>query len=143
MGIKDLYKVINENSPECRAVHHLSEFRGYRFAIDISIFLNKFIKSTSSNVSIRSITDDDHIDPPSYSWMNTFLVFLCILKKHGIKSVCVFDGLNPPIEKLEEQERRRDQTKKSVERLERCKEIYNILYRLFPWNLVYECTCYV
>ena len=90
MGIKDFYKLIKEQTPEQIHKYHLSEFRGYRFAIDISIFLNKYIRSAGEGL-----------------WMSTFFNFLCILKKHGIKSVCVFDGPNPPKEKLEEQQKRR------------------------------------
>lgn len=114
MGIKDLYKVIDEYAPESRSTHHLSEFVGYSFAVDISIFLNKYIKSAG--------------DP---LWMNTFFLFLCTLKKHGIKTVCIFDGPNPPKEKLQEQEARRVQGQKSLARLERCeivrKEIVKII----------------
>jgi len=110
MGIKDLYKVINENAPECRSVYHLSDFRGYRFAVDVSIFLNKYIKSAGEKL-----------------WMNTFFLFLCTLKKHGIKTVCVFDGPNPPPEKLQEQQSRRNQGQKSRDRLKRCKEVFKIL----------------
>ena len=117
MGIKDLYKVINENAPECRSVHHLSEFRGYSFAVDISIFLNKYIKSAGDKL-----------------WMNTFFLFLCTLKKHGIKTVCVFDGPNPPKEKIEEQESRRGQGQKALNRLDRCKEINEILKKLYMEN---------
>ncbi len=99
MGIKDFYGVIKERCPEELRTYHLSEFRGYRFAIDVSIFAYKFIRSAGETM-----------------WMNTFVLFLCTLKKHGIKSVCIFDGPNPPEEKLEEQLRRRNETQKAVAR---------------------------
>lgn len=110
MGIKDLYQVIKKHAPDELRTFHLSEFRGHRFAIDISIFLNKYVKSAGGK-----------------GWMNTFFLFLCTLKKHGIKSVAVFDGPNPPIEKKLEQEARRAQGQKAIARLDRCKEIRAIL----------------
>jgi len=50
-------------------------------------------------------------------------MFLCKLKTHGIKAVCVFDGPNPPPEKQEEQSSRRDQSKKDIARMKRANEI--------------------
>lgn len=131
MGIKDFYKLIKEHTPEQIHTYHLSEFRGYRFAVDISIFLNKYIRSAGEGL-----------------WISTFFNFLCILKKHGIKTVCVFDGPNPPKEKLEEQQKRRDQGKKGQEKLKRLKEIVKIITDEYimknndndlPKDLQFEC----
>lgn len=100
MGIKDLYPVIKDAAPGQIMSYHLSELAGYRFAIDISVFLYKYIRSAGPE-----------------RWMNTFILLMCTLKKHGIKAVCIFDGPNPPIEKKEEQDRRRAENQKSVNRL--------------------------
>lgn len=110
MGIKDLYPVINESAPDQIVSYHLSELTGYRFAIDISVFLYKYIRSAG----------DKH-------WMNTFMLLMCTLKKHGIKAVCIFDGPNPPPEKKEEQERRRAESQKSVYRLSEATRVRNLL----------------
>lgn len=110
MGIRDFYQVIKQRAPDTLQTYHLSEFRGYRFAVDISIFLNKYIKSAGEK-----------------AWMNTFFLFICTLKKHGIKTVCIFDGPNPPPEKTAEQERRRAEGRKALDRLKRCIEIRNII----------------
>ena len=106
MGIHDFYQVIKGRAPGSFQTYHLSEFRGHRFAVDISIFLNKYIKSAGERL-----------------WMNTFFLFLCTLKKHGIKTVCIFDGPDPPPEKAAEQERRRAEGQKALARLERCIEV--------------------
>lgn len=100
MGIKDLYPVIKEVAPNQIASYHLSELTGYRLAIDISIFLYKYIRSAGPK-----------------RWMSTFILLLCTLKKHGIKAVCIFDGPNPPIEKKGEQDRRRAENQKALNRL--------------------------
>ncbi len=98
MGIKDLYKIIKETSGFC--VHDISEFSGYRFSLDISVFLYRYIRTAGP---VR--------------WMNSFILLLCVLKKNGIKPICIFDGPNPPIEKKGEQERRRSENKKALDRL--------------------------
>lgn len=110
MGIQDLYPVMKSAAPDHIKAYHLSEFCGSRFAVDISIFLYRYIRSAGP---IR--------------WMGTFIIFLCTLKRHGIKAVCIFDGPNPPAEKGGEQERRRSVTKRMVDRLEECIRMRNNL----------------
>ena len=106
MGIQDLYVAIKRLAPEQIVTYHLSEFQGYCFAIDISIFLYKYIRSAGP-----------------YGWMNAFILLLCTLKKYGIKAVCIFDGPNPPEEKRGEQQRRREENKKAIFRLEEAKRL--------------------
>lgn len=129
MGIHDFYKVIKLRAPEELKSYHLSEFCGHRWAVDISIFLFKFIKSAGNA-----------------DWMGSFFLFLCTLKKHGIKTVCIFDGPNPPIEKKIEQDRRRKDSQKAVNRLNRCIEVrrdimkeYSQTQELLPEELQAEC----
>lgn len=110
MGIKGLYKVIKSEAPHHLVEYHLSELSGKSLAIDISIFLYKYI---------RSATDG--------GWRNLFILFLCKLKKYRIKGVCIFDGPDFPDEKMEEQKKRREQTAKSVERLDKCILTRNML----------------
>jgi len=111
MGIKDLYKVIADHAPDQLVEFQLYELSGFRIAIDISVFLYKFIRTAG----------DVH-------WMNIFILFLCTLKKYHIKAVCIFDGPSPPIEKREEQLRRRTEVAKSVDRLKICKELKDELW---------------
>lgn len=110
MGIKDLYTVIKLVAPDHITSYHLSELTGTRFSVDISIFLYKYIRTAGDK-----------------GWMNMFILFLCSLKKHGIKAVCIFDGPNPPIEKRQEQQRRRAENARSIERLKECIRIRNKL----------------
>lgn len=49
--------------------------------------------------------------------MDNFVLFLCCLKKHSIKPVCIFDGPNPPLEKKQEQNRRRAEAAKKQEKI--------------------------
>jgi flap endonuclease-1 len=114
MGIHDFYKCIKLRAPEQLKSYHLSEFCGNRWAVDISIFLFKFIKSAGN-----------------YDWMGSFFLFLCTLKKHGIKTVCIFDGPNPPIEKKIEQDRRRRDGQKAVDRLKRCIELRSEIMKVY------------
>lgn len=103
MGIQDLYNIIRKHAKSQILTYHFSELSGLRFAVDISIFLYKYTRTTGSN-----------------AWMNQFILLLSTLKSHGIKAVCIFDGPNPPPEKKEEQDRRRAETQKAVERMEKC-----------------------
>ena len=107
MGIQDFYKAVELLCGNIVAVHHFSEFAGYRIAIDISIFLYKTIRSAGP---VR--------------WIDQFIVFLCLIKKNGIKAVCIHDGPNPPPEKKAEQERRRAEVEKTVAKLKRARKIY-------------------
>jgi 5'-3' exonuclease len=105
MGIKNLFNVIEKEAPGHMTKYHLSELSGMRFAVDISIFLYKTIRSSGD------------------TWPNTFLYFLCILKNAGITPVCVFDGPDAPIEKKAEQLKRREQVQKSIIRMNLAKEL--------------------
>jgi len=102
MGIKDLYKVIGDNCEDVLVEIDLSQLCGIKVTVDISIFLNKYVKSAGTK-----------------GWINSFIVFLCTLKKNGIKPVCIFDGPNPPKEKKSEQQRRRAEATKKAERIDR------------------------
>lgn len=110
MGIADFYPLISENCPEQLVVYHLSELCGIRVAVDISVFLYKYIRSAGPQ-----------------RWINNFILLMCILKKNGIKAVCIFDGPNPPAEKALEQERRRRELQKAHDRLAECKRIRDVL----------------
>jgi 5'-3' exonuclease len=113
MGISDFYKVINDECSHVLVKMHLSQLAGQRIAVDISIFLNKFVKTAGSQ-----------------RWLDSFIMLLCILKKHGIKPVGIFDGPNPPIEKKREQDRRRAEAAKKNERIAHGKSLIKKLEKL-------------
>ncbi len=117
MGIGDFYKVINEWCPNVLVTVKLSDLAGVSVAVDISIFLNKFVKTAGAS-----------------RWIENFMILLCTLKKHGIKPVCIFDGPNPPIEKRREQERRRAEAAKKKERINQGKVVLKTLEREYVPN---------
>lgn len=130
MGIKNLYKVLQEECPDQIVKIHISKLSGCNLAIDISIFLYKYIRSMGE-----------------VQWMNAFIHFLCILKRNRIKAICVFDGPNPPIEKQKEQEERRAQLAVYTNRLQESKRLRNLLLKEYcptarvpPKNIQKECS---
>lgn len=112
MGILNLYDVIKEHAPEQILTFHLSELRGMSLAVDVSVFLYKYVRSAGPT-----------------GWVSVFVLFLCTLKKWGIKAVCIFDGDHQPEEKKGEQEKRRAQTKKTLDRLAECRKFRDHLER--------------
>ena len=115
MGIDDLCSVINDEAPGVVTSCHLSVLNGFYIAVDISIFLYKYIRTAGGDY-----------------WVNVFISFLCKFIKHNIVTVCIFDGPNPPIEKKLEQVSRRESVAKSVDKmnnLSECKRILDEDYR--------------
>lgn len=110
MGISDLYDVIKEHCKDVLVPMHMSKLAGLKIAVDISIFLNKFVKTAGPD-----------------RWMDSFVLLLCTLKRHGIKPVCIFDGPNPPPEKKAEQERRRAEAAKKKDRIAHGKKLLKLL----------------
>ena len=100
MGIKNLHKLLEKYSKECYKNKHLSEYSYKKVARDISLYLYKY-KAIAGN-----------------RWVESFINLLNALRKYDIHCVFVYDG-QAPIEKLEEQKRRRDsrenQSKKIAE----------------------------
>ena len=106
MGILHLIKVLEAECPNALVTRKLEEFCGYKIAIDISIYLNKFIKSTG---------------PDGSEWIDNFIEMFCRLKKCGIKLICVFDGPGAPREKRQEQEKRRNDAVKKNKKIDDAK----------------------
>jgi flap endonuclease-1 len=106
MGISDLYNVLKEWCKDVLVPMHMSKLAGLKIAVDISIFLNKFVKTAGPE-----------------RWLDSFILLLCTLKRHGIKPVCIFDGPNPPPEKKAEQERRRKEAAKKQDRISHGKKL--------------------
>jgi flap endonuclease-1 len=122
MGISDFYPTFKEMSPQAFQTITFSQLSGWRVAIDVSIFLFKFIKSggdeeTNEEITGRYVT----------KWLDGFIMFVNVLKKNGIKPIFVFDGPNPPKEKQEEQFRRREDAAKAREKIAEIERVYNIL----------------
>lgn len=107
MGITDFYSTFKELAPNSFPVIEIKELCGLRVAVDISIFLYKFLKTNGDE------------------WLSKFIAFVVCLKKHGLKPCFIFDGNKPPIEKQKVQQQRRADSQKIADKLELCSELYN------------------
>ena len=76
MGIKQLYKMIQQFAPDAMTNHSLSEFKGYRVVIDFSLYVHRF-----NSVQGHSFTGLFHQ--------------INLLKEHSITPIYVFDGQYP------------------------------------------------
>ena len=99
MGILYLNNILRAEAPHVFKIKHLSQYRGKRIALDVSIFLYRYIRSCGND-----------------GWVDAFISLLCCLKKFGIKTVCIFDGPEYPIEKEETRQKRRVDNNKIKQR---------------------------
>jgi flap endonuclease-1 len=103
MGIKNLHKLLEKYAKGCYKTKHLSEYSFKKVAIDISLYLYKY----------KAIAGP--------KWIDSFISLVNSLRKNDIHCLFVYDG-QAPLEKLEEQKRRRDsreQQSKKIDELER------------------------
>ena len=98
MGINNLNKILKRHAPECYVEVHLYKYAFERIAIDTSLFVYKY----------KTIFGE--------KWLNAFINMICCLRKNDIHPVFIFDSKAPP-EKLEEQQTRRAQRQKIVDKL--------------------------
>ncbi len=99
MGIKSLHKLLEKYAKGCYTSKHLSEYAFKRVAIDISLYLYKY-KAIAGN-----------------RWIESFISLVNCLRKNDIHCIFVYDG-KAPIEKLEEQKRRRDSQQNQARKIE-------------------------
>ena len=119
MGIDHILDLVRKECPEQLCTYRFDELFGWRVAVDISIFLYKYILSVGPE-----------------KWINPFIVLLCALKKNGIKAVCIFDGKNAPKEKGKEREHRKEESQKKKNRMKLCEEMRMKLTKDFlPHNI--------
>jgi len=98
MGIKHLHQLLQKYAPNCYIKKHLSEFAYQRIAIDISLYLYKY----------KAISGD--------RWIESFIYLVSCLRKWNIHCVFIYDS-KAPIEKLKEQQRRRETRVKQGDRV--------------------------
>ncbi len=101
MGISGFNPTLKKINPKIFHDMHLKELTGKKFAIDISIFINKF-----------AMTNQE-------TWLNQLTYFLMNFIKYNIDVVIIFDGQNVPPEKMEEREDRKSNQQKSKVREEK------------------------
>ena len=103
MGIKNLNKLLQKYAPSCYTQQHLSEFSYKRVAIDVSLYLYKY----------KAIGGD--------KWLESFVYLVSSLRKWDIHCVFVYDN-KAPVEKFDEQQRRRETRSKQQERVQELEE---------------------
>lgn len=98
MGIKSLHKLLEKYAKGCYQTKHLSEYSFKKVAIDISLYLYKY----------KAIAGP--------RWVESFIALVNSLRKWDVHCLFVYDG-QAPVEKLEEQKRRRDSRDKQNEKI--------------------------
>jgi len=106
MGIKNLTKLVKENKPDAFKTGDVSEFIGKSFAVDISIYINKYVNSSRDE------------------WMNLMAFFLMNLRYHRIKVIIILDGKHVPPEKNMERESRKTGRENLSNRCDRMEALY-------------------
>jgi 5'-3' exonuclease len=107
MGINNLNKILKRHSPGCYVEVHLYKYAFQKIAIDTSLFMYKY----------KTIFGE--------RWLNAFINMICCLRKNEIHPIFIFDSKAPP-EKLEEQQTRREQRQKIVDKLEQLEIDYKV-----------------
>lgn len=128
MGIKSLFQIIKKHSSEPFEEIPMERFRGKRFAIDISIFICRYVLFSQE------------------FWLNLMTNFLLSFKKWGIDILVIFDGKHQPELKSIEHESRKSSQQKSKSRLDNlalfrdkllitCYDEENVTTKLVPEDL--------
>lgn len=123
MGIKDLLKLINDECPDVVNQVHMNELYGESIAVDISIFAYKYLLSLGDNTDEFISNPNCNLKPEGGPWLNPLALFICKLKKFGIKAIFIFDGSSQPEEKKATQISRVNSSSNSIIRRDRCHEI--------------------
>lgn len=110
MGIKDLKPTIQKRCPEKIRTINISDLAGVRIALDIMVFLYKYL---------RSVGEDN--------WIAFMIQCLSTFARHRVDIVCVFDGKNVPIEKEKEREKRRKDANSIFTKIEELKLLLDIV----------------
>lgn len=115
MGIHDLFGTLRKKCPD--VIHHMSQsnLKGISVAVDISIFFNTVIRSADPNSQIAN------------GWLSGFVDFLINFKRNNISPIFIFDGLEVPDEKREEQQRRRDVVNRAKDNLAKGQELLPLI----------------
>lgn len=120
MGIKKLHQILEKYASKCYNTKHLSCYSFKKVAIDISLYLYKY----------KAIAGE--------RWVESFLSLINCLRKWDIHPIFIYDGV-APIEKLEEQKRRRESRDKQNEKIKELeKQIKDYEQKGIVGNLIEE-----
>ena len=111
MGINGLGPYLRKKTPEAFKEVPLSNYANKRVAIDISLYLYKY----------KVVFGDN-------GWLSGMINLVTTLRKWKIEPVIVYDG-DAPVEKLEEQQRRRTERKKRETKIEDYQDMVSIYHK--------------
>lgn len=109
MGIHGLNPLIKKYDKNVYKQCHYTQFSGKSLAMDVSIFLHKYIHTDRN------------------SWFTQLLNFFVKMQKGNIRIIAVFDGDNVPQEKYLERDCRRNTSDKTVDRLKEIQAVQELL----------------
>jgi len=113
MGIKNLTKLVKQNKPDAFKKAKMDFFKGKSFAVDISIYINKYVNSSRDE------------------WLNLMTYFLMNLRYNDIDVIIIFDGKHVPEEKEMEREARKTGRENLANRCDRMEALYNKIMTRF------------
>ncbi len=105
MGIQNINPFLRKFAPRAFEVVHINRFAHKKVAVDISLFLYKYKVIHGA------------------SWVQGIFKMMVFLRRHKVHPIVIFDG-EPPAEKIQEQEARRELRKLRVRRYEMLTEHY-------------------
>ncbi len=82
MGIQDLSRIIKDNCFDAYETRHLSTLSGKRIAVDISIYLHRYVKSVGAK-----------------DWIYHIVKIIYKMQEYNIIPIFIFDGVEKPVEK--------------------------------------------
>lgn len=113
MGIHGLNPIIKKCNKNVYKTCDYRDFEGKTLAMDVSIFLHKYIHSDRK------------------TWFSQLVMFFVKMKRANIDIVAVFDGEHVPFEKQLEREQRKISSVKSKDRLEEIKQLQQLILTLY------------
>jgi len=106
MGIKELFQFLKKRNDSLVRELPIDIFYGKKIAIDISIYLYKYICIENRGQG---------------KWLDMFVNLCMWLRKHNLRPVFIFDG-KPPVEKEETQKERRALRQLVVDKMQKIQE---------------------
>lgn len=110
MGIHGLNPLIKKYDPGVYRQCHYTQFTGKRLAMDVSIFLHKYV----------------HTD--RHTWFTQLCNFFVKMERARIEIIAVFDGEHVPVEKYLERANRRVTSDKTKDRLAEVQALQELLF---------------
>jgi len=111
MGIQDLFSIIDSYAPNSMFKLHISDLSGFTVAIDINIYFYQFVRGSDAIIDGKM----------SGSWFDKFVKMMIQFKDAKIQPIFIFEG-QAPIDKKDEQDERRMNENKILEKIQHLKD---------------------